>query len=62
MNNLGVFKYISKPWNDDGEFLPAIREAIEYYNLKTENAKMKKQLEVTTTKRIRNKNEQINTI
>jgi DNA-binding NtrC family response regulator len=51
INNLGVFKYISKPWNDDTDFLPAIREAIVYYNLKTENANMKKQLEELNKKK-----------
>lgn len=45
INNLGVFRYISKPWNDDSDFLPAIREAIMLYNLKAENTSLKKQLE-----------------
>lgn len=51
INNLGVFKYISKPWNDDTDFLPVIREAIVYYNLRTENANMKKQLEELNKKK-----------
>ncbi len=33
VNKVGVFKYITKPWNNEEEFLPAIREALKYYNL-----------------------------
>jgi response regulator RpfG family c-di-GMP phosphodiesterase len=51
INNLGVFKYISKPWNDDADFLPAIREALVYYNLKAENTSLKKQLEEKNNKK-----------
>lgn len=49
VNNIGVFKYITKPWNDELEFLPSIREAVNYYNLKLENELMKKELEEKNT-------------
>lgn len=45
VNSVGVFKYITKPWNDELDFLPSIREAVSYYNLKIENDIMKKELE-----------------
>lgn len=47
VNSVGVFKYITKPWNDELEFLPSIREAVNYYNLKIENDIMKRELEKT---------------
>jgi YesN/AraC family two-component response regulator len=44
VNKVGVFKYITKPWNNEEEFLPAIHEAIKYYNLVDENEAFKIQL------------------
>lgn len=37
VNKVGVFKYITKPWNNENDFIPAIHEAIKYYNLVKEN-------------------------
>ena len=45
VNSIGVFKYITKPWNDELELLPVIREAVNYYNMKLENDNIKKELE-----------------
>lgn len=45
VNGVGVFKFITKPWSMDEEFLPAIREAIEYYNFKKASEHLKKSLE-----------------
>lgn len=45
VNGVGVFKFITKPWSMDEEFLPAIREALEYYNLKKANEQLNKFLE-----------------
>lgn len=45
VNQVGVFKFITKPWSMDEEFLPAIREALEYYNLKKASEQLKKFLE-----------------
>ncbi|PRR80782.1 response regulator [Clostridium vincentii] len=45
VNKVGVFKYITKPWNNEEEFLPAIAEALHYYNLQRENDLFKSQLE-----------------
>ena len=45
VNKVGVFKYITKPWNNAEEFLPAIREALRYYNLVKENESFKIQIE-----------------
>lgn len=53
VNSAGIFKFITKPWQDDEEFLPSIREAIEYYTLKKESEKLKKDIK---TKNIMYKN------
>jgi len=45
VNKVGVFKYITKPWDNEREFLPAIKEALQYYSLKKENEIIKSQLE-----------------
>lgn len=45
VNKVGVFKYITKPWNNEEEFLPAIHEALKYYNLIRENELFKIQIE-----------------
>lgn len=45
VNKVGVFKYITKPWNTEEEFLPAIHEALKYYNLIRENELFKIQIE-----------------
>lgn len=45
VNKVGVFKYITKPWNNEEEFLPAIHEALEYYKLVKENEIFKVQIE-----------------
>lgn len=29
-----IYKYITKPWNLEEEFKPAIRQAVEYYNIR----------------------------
>ncbi|MCY6354923.1 response regulator [Clostridium sp. ZS2-4] len=45
VNSVGIFKFITKPWKDDEEFLPSIREAIDYYTFKKESSKFKKELQ-----------------
>lgn len=45
VNKVGVFKYITKPWNNEEEFLPAIHEALYYNNIKKENEIFKVKLE-----------------
>ncbi len=32
VNSVGVFRYITKPWDDDEDFLPSLRDAVNYYN------------------------------
>lgn len=44
VNKVGVFKYITKPWNNEDDFLPAINEALRYYNLLRENELFKIQI------------------
>jgi two-component system response regulator HupR/HoxA len=45
VNSVGVFKFITKPWSMEEEFLPSIKEAMEYYNLKKASEQLKKLLE-----------------
>lgn len=44
INQVGVSKFITKPWVVEEEFLPAIRESVEYYNLRQEGEELKKTL------------------
>lgn len=44
INQVGVTKFIIKPWLVEEEFLPAIRECVEYYNLRKEGEELKKAL------------------
>ncbi len=39
INQGEIYKYITKPWNLEEEFKPAIRQAVEYYNLHNEHDK-----------------------
>ncbi|WP_425448883.1 response regulator [Dethiothermospora halolimnae] len=45
INQVDIFKFITKPWNLDEELIPIIRKAIETYNMKLENEELKKKLE-----------------
>lgn len=45
VNSVGVFRYITKPWDDEEDFLPAIGEAVKYYNLVSESEILKEKLE-----------------
>jgi two-component system, NtrC family, response regulator HupR/HoxA len=39
INQGEIYKYITKPWQLEEEFKPAIRQALEYYNLCNERDK-----------------------
>ena len=36
INQGEIFRYITKPWKLEEEFKPAVRQAIDYYNLQSE--------------------------
>ncbi|MBA7620051.1 Hydrogenase transcriptional regulatory protein hupR1 [subsurface metagenome] len=40
INQGEVYKYITKPWKLEEDFKPSIREAIEYYDLRSERDKL----------------------
>ncbi len=40
INQGEVYKYITKPWKLEEDFKPSIREAIDYYNLRSERGKL----------------------
>ncbi|MCD3233325.1 response regulator [Clostridium botulinum] len=44
INTGEVFRFITKPWEDDEEFIPAINSALDYYNLKKEREILKEEL------------------
>jgi two-component system response regulator HupR/HoxA len=46
VNSVGVFRYITKPWDDEEQFLPALRDAISYYSIFTEAKDLKDKLEM----------------
>jgi len=46
VNGVGVFRYVTKPWDDEEQFLPALRDAISYYNILTEGKVLKEKLEM----------------
>ncbi|MBC8061313.1 MAG: response regulator [Clostridiaceae bacterium] len=45
VNSVGVFRYVTKPWEDEVEFLPALRDAISFYNITSESKILKDKLE-----------------
>ena len=45
INQGEIFRYITKPWRLEEEFKPAIRQAIEYYNLHNERDRLVVELE-----------------
>ncbi len=36
INQGEIYKYITKPWKLEEEFKPAVREAVDYYNFRSE--------------------------
>lgn len=45
INQVDIFKFITKPWNMDEEFRIVIDQALDYYNLRMESEKTKRLLE-----------------
>ncbi|KEI11235.1 hypothetical protein Z959_00325 [Clostridium novyi B str. ATCC 27606] len=45
INTGEVFRFITKPWEDDEQFIPAINSALDYYNLKKEREILREELE-----------------
>ena len=44
INQGEIFRYITKPWKLEEEFKPAVRQAIDYYNLKNERDSLAEEL------------------
>ena len=40
INQGEIYRYITKPWKLEEEFMPAVRGAIEHYNLRNEHEKL----------------------
>ena len=49
INQVNIFKFVTKPWNLEDELIPIIRQSIEYYNLASEREKMKAEIERKNT-------------
>jgi response regulator RpfG family c-di-GMP phosphodiesterase len=45
INQGEIYKFITKPWKLEEEFKPAIREAIEYYNLHNDRDRLVAELD-----------------
>ncbi|MEF9437841.1 MAG: response regulator [Candidatus Mariimomonas ferrooxydans] len=52
INQGEVYKFITKPWKLEEEFKPAIRQAIEYYDLQNERDLLAAELEQYKAKRV----------
>jgi DNA-binding NtrC family response regulator len=48
--DIGVYKFIAKPWTFDEDFRKIIRRAIDNYNLQSEHEDMAAELERCSTK------------
>lgn len=48
VNSVGLFRYITKPWDGEEDFLPSIREGVDYYNAKRDHEKLVGELEKKT--------------
>lgn len=44
INQGEIFKFITKPWTTEEDFLPVIKQAIEYYNLQLERDNLRESL------------------
>jgi CheY-like chemotaxis protein len=44
INQGEIFKFITKPWTTEQDFLPVIKQAIEYYNLQLERDNLRESL------------------
>ncbi|MCT4620550.1 MAG: response regulator [Marinisporobacter sp.] len=49
INQVNIFKFVTKPWNLEDELIPIIRQSIEYYNFASEKEKMKAEIERKNT-------------
>jgi len=45
INEGEVYKFITKPWKLEEEFKPAIRQAVEYYDLHNERDRLAAEVE-----------------
>lgn len=45
LNQADIFRYVTKPWKLEEEFIYVIRQSIDYYNLHRESNELKKALE-----------------
>lgn len=45
VNTVGIFRYLTKPWEGEEDFLLSIREAINIYSIHAESNKLKHELE-----------------
>lgn len=45
VNQVNIYKFITKPWDLEADFKRIIREAIEFYNMKSDNERLKVSLE-----------------
>lgn len=46
INQAEVFKFLTKPWNLEEELKPVIRQAVEYYRIRTEREEYETKLEI----------------
>ncbi len=57
INQGEIYKFITKPWKLEEEFKPAIRQAIEYYDLHSERDRLAAELEQYKKEKVQIDNE-----
>lgn len=45
VNQVNIFKFITKPWDLEADFKRIIRDSIEFYNMKTDNVRLRTSIE-----------------
>lgn len=57
INQGEIYKFITKPWKLEEEFKPAIRQAVEYYDLHSERERLAAELEQYKKEKVQVDNE-----
>ncbi|MCT4593883.1 MAG: response regulator [Anaeromicrobium sp.] len=65
INQVNIFKFLTKPWNLNEDLIPVIRQSVEYYNMVSEREQMKAEIEKKNelyTKMLKSTNEKFSTM
>jgi two-component system response regulator HupR/HoxA len=51
INQGEIFRFITKPWKLEEDFKPAVREAVEYYDVQNQHSRLAEETEQHTTEK-----------